>query len=108
MIPTMLDKKIKIVTNNELGGLFSNNGNQKVIKTMYANLMNFSNSESVQAYSKDETILVSFRVIYTKFTKQIPYKTKEYQILYNDRLYDIIDAIPKSKNYIDIKCKVVI
>ena len=37
MIPTMLDKKIKIVTNNESGGLFSNNGNQEVIKIILKN-----------------------------------------------------------------------
>lgn len=108
MIPTILDKKIKFIINEDNGEAFSNKNNNKVIKTLYANLLTLTNSEAVQAYSKDESVIISFRVINTKWTKELPYKTKDYQILFNNLTYDIIAAVPKGINYIDIKCKVVI
>ena len=108
MIPNILDKKIKIITNEESVGAFSNKTTQKVIKTLYANMLTLSNSEVIQDYSKEENVIISFRVIYSNFTKELPYRTKEYQIIYNNLIYDIITAIPKNNSYIDIKCKVTI
>lgn len=108
MIPSILDKKIRFIISEDEGEVFSNKKNPKVVKTLYANLLTVTNSETIQAYSKDESIILSFRVINTKWTKELLYKTKDYQILFNNLTYDIIAAVPKGINYIDIKCKVVI
>ena len=108
MIPSILDKKIRFIISEDEGDASSNKKNPKVVKTLYANLLTVTNSETIQAYSKDESIILSSRIINTKWTKELPYKTKDYQILFNNSTYDIIAAVPKGINYIDIKCKVVI
>lgn len=109
MIPTTLNEKIQFVKNEDNGGVFSNkNANPTVVKTVYANVLSLNNSEFVQAYSINESVIVSFRVIYNKFSKELPFKTKEYQIKWKTNLYDIITAVPKDRNYIDVKAKVVL
>lgn len=108
MIPSNLDEKIEFGIIENDGGVFSNNNDFKVVKTAYANILNLNNSEFIQAYSTKESIIVSFRVIYNRFTKDLPFKTKEYQINWKGNLYDIIAAVPKDRNYVDIKAKVVI
>lgn len=108
MIPTFLNEKVSFVTNEEEGEIFSNmSENFKIIKTVGASVFNFNNSEFVQAYSTNQKIIVSFRVIYNRFTKDLTFKTKEYQILWNGQLYNIITAVQKDRNYVDVKAEVV-
>ena len=90
-------------------GSFGNRPNNKIIKTMYANVLNLNNSELVQAYETNASIIVSFRVTNTKFTKELPFKTKDYKIDWKGNIYDIITAVPtKDMNYIDVKGKAVL
>lgn len=105
---TNLTERIEIVTFTEDNDVFSNSVNYKTVKTLYANIRNMSNSEIVSNYSKYESVLISFRVFYTKFTKDLLFKTKDFRVKYQNQYFDIIAVQYSDRSYVDIKCKVVI
>ena len=108
MIPSNLNKKITFLEKPKNVGVFQSTTSEVVYKC-YANLMTVSGSEATTAYSKDAQIVYSFRVYSTKFTRELPFKTTQYQILYKDQTFDITFAmVDKSGNYIDIKCQAIV
>ncbi len=106
---TKLTERIEIVSFEEdNGSIFSNEVNYKTVKILYANIKNMSNSEIVSNYSKYENMLISFRVFYTKFTKELLFKTKDFRVKYKNQYFDIIAVQYLDRDYVDIKCKAVI
>lgn len=106
---TKLTERIEIVSFEEdNGAVFSNEVNYKTIKTLYANIKNMSNSEIVANYAKYENMLISFRVFYTKFTKDLLFKTKDFRVKYKNQYFDIIAVQYLDRDCVDIKCKAVI
>ena len=106
---TRLTERIEIVTFTEDDdAIFSNTVNYKTVKTLYANIKNMSNSEIVANYAKYENMLISFRVFYTKFTKELLFKTKDFRVKWQEQYFDIIAVQYKDRDYVDIKCKAVI
>lgn len=105
---TNLTERIEIVTFTEDDEVFSNSVSYKTVKTLYANIRNMSNNEIVSNYSKYESVLISFRVFYTKFTKDLLFKTKDFRVKYQNQYFDIIAVQYADKSYVDIKCKAVI
>lgn len=106
---TKLTERIEIVRFTEDDdAIFSDVVNYKTVKKLYANIKNMSNSEIVSNYSKYENMLISFRVFYTKFTKELLFKTKEFRVKYQDQYFDIIAVQYQNRDYVDIKCKAVI
>lgn len=105
---TNLTERIEIVTFTEDDEVFSNSVSYKTVKTLYANIRNMSNSEIVSNYSKYESVLISFRVFYTKFTKDLLFKTKDFRVKYQNQYFDIIAVQYSDKSYVDIKCKAVV
>lgn len=109
MIPSNLNEKIEIVKIDNGDDVFGNYTKKIVVKKLYANLLTLTNSETVKAYNTNANIILSFRVMHNRFTKELPQKTTEYKLSYKNLIYDIIAAVPdKYNNYIDIKCKAVI
>ena len=108
MLPTNLNKKITFLEKPKSVGVFGSTLGEVVYKC-YANLLTTSGSEVTTAYSKDAQIIYSFRVYNTKFTRELPFKTTQYQILYQNQIFDIMFAmVDKSGNYIDIKCQAIV
>lgn len=106
---TNLTERIEIVAfEDDDGSAFSNTVNYKTVKTLYANIKNMSNSEIASNYSKFESVLISFRVFYTKFTKDLLFKTKDFRVKYQDQYFDIIAVQYSDRSYVDIKCKAVV
>lgn len=106
---TNLTERIEIVAFKEDdGSAFSNTVEYKTVKILYANIKNMSNSEIVSNYSKYENVLISFRVFYTKFTKDLLFKTKDFRVKYQGQYFDIIAVQYSDRSYVDIKCKAVV
>lgn len=109
MIPTNLNKKIKFIQPIEDDNVFNNSTDCEVVYTAYANILTTSGNETTTAYSKDAQIVYSFRVFNTNFTRQLPFKTTQYKILYENQIFDITFAIvDKTGNYVDVKAQCIV
>lgn len=110
MIPVALNEKIQFIKFEETGLVVENETTDSLLfKTLYANVLNLNNSEFAQAYSTNSSIIVSFRVVYSKFTRDLIFSTKNYRIKWRNIEYDILAVVPsKDLNYADIKAKAVL
>ena len=74
----------------------------------WANIKNMTNQEFIQAYTNNLKVVVSFRVRKCNFTKELVFNTTKFQLVYKERKFNIIEAIPTTNGlYIDVKASVV-
>ena len=74
----------------------------------WANRLNLSNDEFTNTYATFNKYIISFRVRYCKFTKELEFNTKKYKLRYKDNLFNIISAqdYKNLHKYIDVKVEV--
>ena len=51
----------------------------------WANRLNLSNDEFTNTYATFNKYIISFRVRYCKFTKELEFNTKKYKLRYKDK-----------------------
>lgn len=104
----MLDTKIEFITsNNSIDDEGYPHSSPESKCTFHAEIKNFNNEEFMAAYTTKSKTVISFKVRYCKFTKDLCFDTKTYQIKYNNDYYNIINAndLNQKHKYIIVKAE---